>query len=865
MIETNRNLSGAGYPRLNLRAASGSNPPISTQNTEPEDLTEISGDFTPEPGVNQPRLLWQEAARMSLMPTAAAMPGPLGTILSEAAQADLLELVESLQAQGVTFTSGWNDQNALPASQVTQKILTADPQHQQGFFLKVSQKDQVDDGSLSSMMGSSRVMETVPMEDLRDLKILEATTGVAPTQQLEQPELAQKLLALQKAGYRPLQVERATDSVPAASGHLHHNARKSRVGAYGAYRALTSPDEREAEKLWLHKIGSHDAFRVENSQGVDALTFFELSGKGFEGQDPLATSLKSLAEKGFTFETHLDQPQNYGDSLDTAATWKRLSQGSSFSQRVAVGVRGHGYRMSTVDQILEPEHLDPGLVHLNKFYNEHISPRIAGGEITQQEADSLVAGLASDHPGGTLTERYQALDRLTQLETGLHPNSPRAHGFIRAERQLRALLKMKDPEEPVAELVEALADLRQKLPYQVAVNALAYFRDDLPAQVLDRQDFEEQKAQLIEVAAVASEFETVPSTYQLLRSGGVDEPYSERLRVFQAMTVAYSELPMDEKGSFDKGTPLEEAAADYRAFLEHKPPGQTLLDTAKKSAALHKQLVPRLGWKSSRESFIRFQKMSARDPELTLETYLKEMGQTLDRLEQSRTGAATRERSLEEDLLFDKPKPKELQVDLQTVLSQRLMGQNTAEAAGTLAQFHEKIGTKINTDHSRKSFASFHRRFQRGHYESLGYAEARGQFLEEHGEALTNLATAYPAGSKEIGEAYGLIGNRRMNGQGVRQASLLFASIHQALSQKEQARPGQAEELYERMVSEFDSGVFGDRTPEEVVQDFVKASLLTENWRQAYVLARLGDTGEEEITFEEDAILVGDIRLPVDF
>ena len=847
-------------------AAQGTNQLISSPapEAEPNDVAEIGGGAE-DPAGGQLRLLWKEATQLGLLPTSAAVPGPLGAILSEAAQADLHNLIGRLQEKGVTFATSWNDRSALEPSQTVEKILTAQREHGEGFRLRVSQKDQVDDGSLSSMMGSSRLMESVPVEDLRDLKILEATTGVSPTGHLEQPELAQKLVDLQKIGYRPLQMERATDRVGEASGHQHHNARKTRVGAYGAYRALTSQDEREAERLWAHKAGTHDAFRVESPEKVEALAFFELGQVGFEGQDPLATSLKSLARKGFTFETHLDQPHNYADRLDTASTWKRLSDDSRFTKRVAVGVRGHGYRMASVDQILEPEHLDPALTHLNQFYNQQITPRITAGEITQREADFLVGGLASEHPGGTLPERYQALNRLTELETGLHPDSPRVNGFARAERQFHALLKMRDPEEPVAELVDALADLRQKLPYRVAVNALAYFRDQLPAQVLDREDFEEQKAQLIEVAAVASDFKTVPSTYQLLRSGGVQEPYSERLRVFQAMSVAYAELPMDEKGTFDKGTPLEEAAADYRAILEHKRPEHGLLETAKTAAALHKQLVPRLGWKASRECFIRFQKMSARAPELTLESYLEEMGQTLDRLEQSRSGAAARELSLEEEFLSDKPRPKELQVDLQTVLSQRLMGQNTAEAADTLAQVHEKIGAKTDTDHSRKSFASFHRRFQRGHYDSLGYPEAREQFLEEHGQALNNLATAYEPGSKEFGEAYGLIGNRRMNGQGVREASLLFASLHQALSEKEQARGGQAEELYQRLVTEYDSGVFAGRSPDEVVQDFVKASLLTDNWRQAYVLARLGDTGEEEISFEEDAVLVGDFRLPVDF
>ncbi|MGE0495759.1 MAG: hypothetical protein AB7S38_41525 [Vulcanimicrobiota bacterium] len=799
------------HPPVTRRA--GSAAPSPADQPSATDAVELSGGTS--------RVLFSEAARLNLLPSSAAVPGPLGAVLSQAAQDDLKALFGQFEAAGLEFHKcvtprhyrTFQDKHALSPDELTERVLSSAAGTQ-------------DQGRFGYLVVHGPGMEAARVDDLADLQSLQAFVLDKDTSQLAQPRLADQLLKLEERGFQPLLTEREVDESGSVTGGAYRAAVSIRkVGAYGAYRALTGAGEENL--LWTRK-GQSDAHRLQTAADVGPLAYFELDQPGWE-PDELATSIKGLADQGYSFT-------NGNDQVDPLAAHNRYSSWSS--TELAVGVLGNGGRRSTREQVLNPELLDPAVLALGEFFNEKIR-----GQGSPQEEELTVRILAFEPPGGTLTERHQALMDLRQLEADHEPQLESIQKLGRAGWNIRELLKLRNPDEPLSELVDAYRQVRADLPHGVAVKALAFFRQDLPGRSVDAEDYATQRSELTELARGTTSFEQIPLAHELIRPDLMPESFAERVDVFHTMVEAYRELPMEEVGTFDRRQPEQEAVDDYRFLLAGRRPGQGLAEASNGLVQTHQQLAARIGFKGSREVFGRFQKLGLD----SLAGYLAGIGQVLDQLEQAR-GA-------------DKP-GKELTQDYNTVLRHRQVGQDLDQAGSALARLHREVGSRVGWEQSRVGYGQLQSRFERGQFGGASFEQAVEQYVGEQKNVLDRLDGAYDGKNPELAEDYQAMLTERPAGHSAEEGAELLGAL--ALALRGKARPEESRKLYIRMVQEHQKGVFGERSPRQVVSDFLQAMTLTDDRAKAYTVARFGSPAGQDISFDDDQVIIGDFHLPIE-
>ncbi|MCA9797337.1 MAG: hypothetical protein KC910_36250, partial [Candidatus Eremiobacteraeota bacterium] len=265
--------------------------PTPSEPAPPTDAVELSS--------GSPRVLFSEAARLNLLPSSAAVPGPLGAVLSQAAQNDLKSLFGQFEAAGLEFHQcvtprhyrTFQDKHALTPDELSERVLSSTAGTQ-------------DQGRFGYLVVHGPGMEAARVDDLADLQSLQAFALDHDTTGLAQPQLADQLMQLQEKGFQPLLTEREVDESGSVTGGSYRAAVSSRkVGAYGAYRALTGAGEENL--LWTRK-GQSDAHRLQTPADVAPLAYFELGQSEWQ-PDQLATAIKGLAEQGYTFTNGNDQ------------------------------------------------------------------------------------------------------------------------------------------------------------------------------------------------------------------------------------------------------------------------------------------------------------------------------------------------------------------------------------------------------------------------------------------------------------------------------------------------------------------------------------------------------------------------------
>lgn len=755
------------------------------------------------------RVLWKEAASLGLLPSTAAVPGPLGAVLSEAARQDLQNLLEDLTSRGYEFRRDHSPQHhnsfssqPLKAEEVGQTILASEMSDRMAWS-----------GRFDYLVVREPGTGGVRVDDLQDLFLLENL------ETLDAPSLT-TLRGLQENGYKFLFTERPTDDGGAVAGRPYSgHVSKRDVGLYGAFRALSHPETKDKELLWVRQ-GASDPHRLQSEADLEPLGYFEMK-QPWSGADDLALTIRELDEQGYTFV-------NGSDPLDPLAAYDRVK--SDHFHEINVGVLGHGAKKARKEQITRPEFLDPEVVALNDFYREHIQPAEERGELDRAFASFMVRVLASEPPSVSLEERWNALNRLHTLEKELDPGADENLWLGRAGHGVMWMAKELAAGEPFPALVEEYATVRQKLAPSVAAKALSFFREGLRARSATVEDYQRQREDLTELASFADDFKDVPAAYDALRPDLTPESYPERVALLRRLTIHYRDLPKESRGFLDDVAPFQQAVKDYQHLLGHRSPGQSLEAAANQLLQLHDTLVPLVGWEASRDAFGRMVKAGQTPDELG-----GELARAMHTLDGAR-GESEKERG----------------EDYRALLRHRLLGQSLEDAADTLATLHQAIGSRLGWERGRTALAAFHQRFERG---ELGqeYPAAREAFLEEQTTVLDALG-----GSAEDYEA---VGRYRLPGHSPVEAARLLEAIKGAWPEGQQPQGPRA--LYVRLCNEFLKGSFGDRTPDQVGKELLSSLLATGQPARAFVMTRLGPERQQEITQDMEAIFVGDFSLDI--
>lgn len=824
-----RGLKAAGFQAPAGQPAS----PSDTVSTSASSADSAGSDTEPkavgksEPA--KPTAFWSEAQSLGLLPTSAAVGGPLGAVLSATARQGLGSLIGELQNSNIEFYRCWNPdyyhsdaKNTLSAEEVQTRILESE----------YDEFNARHHGRFGALVVNGPGMKAVPIHDLHDLRALQAfATG--EVDQLPQPELGQHLLDLQAAGYQTVATERATEE------SYFEQARNREVGAFGAYRALReqAPDERFKERLFVKgRTGVH---QISSPEDYAPVAYFALGENKWTGADELARSMRELTRDGYTFHFESKSYQ----VQDPLTVWKRIQDWDGGLQ---VGVRGFGPRAAKKGQLQNPEWINPSVLALGEFYAERIKPLQEQGEVSEREADLMVRILSFEPAVGTLAQRFEALGQLCQLERELQPELDSTKNLGYAGGALRDLLPLRQPDEELPDLLADYSQIRRQVPPGVAVKTLEYFRYQLPARVVSQEDAAEQKRQILDLAHFATSFAPVEAAQDLVATDSVGEPYEARLAVMRSLTEANAGLPAEEVGMFDKKDPMAQACDDYRLLLRWKRPDQTLSEAATELLEVHSKLVKPLGYSSSREAYIRFQKLSRSQPELTVNEFLVSMQTVLSRLAQF-------EEPEKPFSLDDKKQATEFHQDYAAILSYRRADQSPEDSSASLARCHTLLSLDLGRPLSREVFASF----QRSDRQDL---EA---YLAEQSAHVQTLSIPFPDGHPELALDFQAASKHRFPDRTMAASVKALSTIQNALIGE--ATPEQGRNLYIRLTDEFQQGVFADRDPDEVLKDFLKNYSLHGDHRKAYALTRFTDVNEEDVEFGEGSIVIGDIELPLDF
>lgn len=800
------------------RLASGSPAPSST--AVEVDSVSLSGSppATPVAARSGPtsRPLYQEAQQLGILSTSAAVPGPLGAVLSEVARRDLGQLIEDLQEGGVSFFISWNPgeyhrdkQSPLEAEQVSERILDSE----------IEQNSYRYDGRFKALVAHAEGMEAVPIAELADLRDLEAIQLRKDVSLTAQPELAQKLMRLEEMGFKARATSNEESDPGKVAGRRHSGYCKKRdIGAFGAYRGLRAEQPADSKYLWTLKEGS-DAIRLQAPEDLQALSYFAFAEPGWEEADELAQKIRDLHQQGYTFAL---QGHAY-DTLDPLTVWNRF--GERESSEFMVGVRGYGAERAKLAQIQNPDLLDPKVLALGEFYQNRLLPLGA----PQEESDLTVRILAFGPAEESLEVRYQGLQRLKGLVAELEPQLDSQKNLGYAGGALRDLLKTRHPDESLGELIDDYSVVRRRVPHSVSVETLSYLRDRLPARTVDAQDRAEQCEQILQIASFASSFKPVEMAHELLTADWVDEAFPERLEVFRGLTAAAGELPEEKVDMLETRAPMAQACEDYRLLLRHRGRDESLAGAAEHLKETHKVLVPRLGWQPSREAFARFQKLHSRRPELTLESYLGSLQRILEASPEGETSN-----------------------DYDAVLRFRRSDEDLETTSERLSEFHQRLG-RAGWEQSREIFASFQRGDEPDH----------SGFLADQDALMARLESPFPEGHPDLAKDYTATAHYRLPGQSHAQAVEVLAQLQTAL--KGDASTEQGRKLYLRLIDEFQKGVFEERELQEVLDDFLENYAQHLDRYKAYALTRFPSVDENEFKFEEDAVVIGDFELELDF
>lgn len=796
----------SSVPKLNTRLQTAGAAPTPAPATEPTDQVELSDV--------QPTRLWHEAEQLGLLPVSASVPGPLGAVLSETARQQLGGLIEEFDQAGVSFYKCPSPREyhsyqraTLSPEQVTERILSSelDP-HYHKF-----------DGRFQSLVAHAQGMEAVPIHELGDLRDLEAIFLRKDPALTRQPELAGKLMNLEQAGYRPVAAARETERRTDVSG-IRATVRTRPIGAFGAYRALRREEPQGAKLLWLQRKDS-DAHRVQTEEDLKPISYFAEGEEGWAEADELAVRIRDLDRQGYTFSVRGRE----SELLDPLAVWSRYQNLESLE--FTVGVRGSGGESSKKSQVENPELLDPGVQALGEFYQNRLLPM----GMSQKETDLVVRILSFGPAAESLETRYQGLKRLQALTAEVEPGWDAYQNLNYSGGALRDLLKVRHPDESLAELLDAYEPVRRRVPHRVSVDTLSYLRDRLPARTIDSQDRAQQTEQILQIAAAATSFTPVERTHELLTTDWVEASFPERLEVFQGLAEAAAGLPQEKRDMFDKKSAEAQANDDYALLLRHRGPQESLAEVADKLKQTHQLLVPRLGWSASREAFARYQKLHGRDSGLQIGEYLSAL----------------------EGILNASPEGEQA-ADYDAVLRFRRTDEDLQTTSQRLGQFHHRLAPG-GCELAREIFAAFQRRKEPSHQ----------GFLTDQATMLERLAEPFPEGHPDLAADYRTTHVHRPPGQTQAEGVKVLAQLQTAI--KDEASTEQARKLYIRLLDEYQKGVFGEQSLGEVMDVFLENYAQHMDRHKAYALTRFPEVDAGEFKFEEDAVVIGDFELELDF
>ncbi|MBI3926332.1 MAG: hypothetical protein HY319_12395 [Armatimonadetes bacterium] len=530
------------------------------------------------------RPVFREAARLGLLAAGASTGGPLGQALSAAAQEDLVHLLEEMRSAGLSFrlaqepedgSPGWEP----PLDRIQEKILDSDGDwaagHRDGPSFTRFEGDE--------LVVSGRGLEAARVTSLYDLQALDAFTAGPGrrTDHLPDPALAGTLRRLEEAG---------------VEFRLQKGAKSRAVGAYGAYRALTGTATMaptEAEMLRAARPGT-ETIPATTREKLEPLRFFTLGEAvpELEG-DARAQALRCLEEAGCTFHYRWEK----GDRRHSAAeVWEQIRQGHD--PMLQIGVCGGGIQDVTVEQLLEDSGPPAGLADLSRYYVEHLSPRLAAGELTARAGDLWMQALARPVGGLAVEGRGAVLDRLYRLEQAVDGNPGTGDQTARRAELAGGLLERLS--QAVAggwglqDALEEIELLRRAVPRpEVALEAVGEVLLALPGYTFGAADLAEQRDRLVRTARLASSFEQARQALELLET---TLPFEEGAALLDRLVALHQEL----QPGVDS---LPEAMEDYKLVLRHRSPEESPGQAFETLRALHRILLPREGCQAGREAF----------------------------------------------------------------------------------------------------------------------------------------------------------------------------------------------------------------------------------------------------------------------
>lgn len=237
--------------------------------------------------------LWSELRAAGFLATSLPQSGPLGSVLSQAAQEQLRDLIDELAAKDVFFYKGTDqDFRRLSGTEAGEAI---------------------ESGEWDRLRVLEKWTNPLPLEGVGDLQLLDALYVNGTQAEAPRPELAEAIVALNDFGHR-LHIEDQADllyrypsgqtnppSVLRLGDESEPGWNSGGVGHHllGIYRsALGQPLEGRARIELYHTFRQLDA----KPQNLIDLDFFHGSGEDRGLQDPeLASQLRELSRAGLSF------------------------------------------------------------------------------------------------------------------------------------------------------------------------------------------------------------------------------------------------------------------------------------------------------------------------------------------------------------------------------------------------------------------------------------------------------------------------------------------------------------------------------------------------------------------------------------
>lgn len=440
--------------------------------------------------------LWREVSDLGLWTSLAGVTPPLGSVLSQAAQGELVQLLGnpalkfgfSLDPSSPQMAhTPWDGQEAAQA------LLTwDDPQ-----------------GRFDRLNLVSESADFAPINNFQQLQAMEAMLVTGDLSALPNPGLARRLLELEQAGGRFEQLHRGEKK-------LRGNNSRS-LGSYGAYQAW--PDER----LLINRVP------LTSQRDLETAEFFLLGRPDTAlDSDVRAGSLRELEREGFSFLRGDEK-----EPVDALRAYRYGVIDGAGEVRLCLAGMASEILLSGGDQ-LHP--LSPRLKQLMAFARAHFQ------DVSPSQGTDFLKALTS--PGELpLEDRWEVLQSLRQQETS---SGSALYAF---EQVLGATTAREHPRE----LVPEFQDLRRRgLAPDKAGEALAYFHRKLPSLTCGPEDFRQERAALVELAQVTGNLPEAVRARGLLTLPGA-EPYADRLEAFkqvkkpeQYQALVEGRLPLGE-------------------------------------------------------------------------------------------------------------------------------------------------------------------------------------------------------------------------------------------------------------------------------------------------------------------------------